>query len=296
MLVALLSIYALAVSAYLIRLHRLRNKRTELDKIWTEVTQKSNLTTENLKVIAEIAKVRQTEIPWYERSLSTIGIVAFFSMIIATSVQTINSAKTDIESSNIRQEIKGLEAQRAAWKRQLKSLSEVIVLKHLDSGKIEESEKDVLRQRVKDLEEADSGELEDESERLKIYLALQQYDNASVIVQKSTVLAQGTSPETLLLLAENSFLDGAKNRTKLLLSKFEPNISKQPVEWQVRFFVVKAALEPSPTVYSKEVAALKGIDLTEAEQLLAIRVDQLKQNAKRRAMAANGAETSSIPR
>lgn len=292
MLVAFLSIYAVALTLYLLQLHRTRNRETELDRIWKDVTQKPNLTTEDLKAIAEVAKVRQTALPWYERSVSTIGIVAFFSMLIATSLQSINSANTEIESSNVRQEIKALEAQRDVWKQLVKSLSEVIVLKQLNSGKIEESERDILRQRVKDLEQAETGKPETDSERLKIYLALQQFDNASAIVEKSSALAESTLPETLLLLAENSFLDGAKSRTKLLLSKFEPNISKQPLEWQVRFFVIKAALEPSPEVYTKEVAAIRGMDLKEAQELLIARVEQLKQNAKRRALTANTAETS----
>jgi hypothetical protein len=286
MLVTLLSIYSLALTGYVIRAHRIQYRQTELDNIWKSITDKPDPSAEELKTIARVAKVRQTEIPWYERSVSTIGLVAFLSMIIATSFQTINSAKTDIESSNVRQEIKVLESQRAGWKKMLKSLSEVIVLKQMDSGKIEDSEKDVLKQRLKDLEDADSGLSVDELERLQLYLALQEYDNAASLVEKSSTLANGTSPEHLLLLAETSFLDGAKGRTKFLLNKFEPTLSKQPVEWQVRFFVVKAALDVSPTSYSKDVAAVKGMGLTEAEELLSTRVEQLKQQARRRAVGA----------
>jgi uncharacterized membrane protein len=290
MLITLLMIYGLSLTLYLLRIQRMQNKQTELDKIWKEITAKPNPGLEDLKVIAEVAKVRQTEIPWYERSLSTIGLVAFFSMLIATSFQTINSAKTEIESSNLRQEIKGLESQRAGWNKLVKNLSEVIVLKQMNSGKLEESEKDILKQRISDLEQTNSKTKEDEIEQLKIYLALKQFDNASALVEKSEVLVNDASPENLLLLAEASFLDGAKNRAKFLLSKFEPNISKQPQEWQVRFFVIRAALDPNPGNYAKDVAAIKGISLSEADELIANRVDGLKQEARRRAAASNGAE------
>jgi len=131
------------------------------------------------------------------------------------------------------------------------------VLKQINSGRIEESEKNVLMQRLSHLEQEDSGVTEDEIERLKLYLALQKYDQASALVEKSSVLVNGTSPENLLLLAEASFLDGVKSRTRSLLDKFEPNISKQPVEWQVRFFVLKSALDGSPSYYSKGVSAIK---------------------------------------
>lgn len=290
MLTTLLIIYGLSMTLYLLRKQRVQNKQTELDKIWKEITAKPKPTVDELKAIAEIAKVRQTEIPWYERSLSTIGLVAFFSMLIGTSFQTINSAKTEIESSNLRQEIKGLELQRAAWNKLVKSLSEVIVLKQMNSGRLAESERDVLRQRIRDLEQTTNKTKQDESEQLKIYLALNQFDNASALVEKSQVLLEDTTPENLLLLAEASFLDGAKNRAKVLLSKFEPNISKQPQDWQVRFFILSAALDPNPGNYAKDVAAIKGISLSEAGEFLNARVDELKQNARRIAAASNKAE------
>lgn len=157
MRVMLLLIYSMILTVLLVILYRMRHRQSELDRIWKDVTAKTDPTLEELKAIAEVAKARQTEIPWYERSLSTIGILAFFSMMLATSFQTISSAKTAIESSNIRQEINVLESQRAGWKRLLKSLSEVVVLKQMNSGRIEESEKNVLRQRLSDLEQEDSG-------------------------------------------------------------------------------------------------------------------------------------------
>lgn len=292
MVITLLVIYSVGLSIYLLWANRNRKKETELDRIWKTITAKPNLTADYLTAIAEVAKVRQTEIRWLERSVSTIGIVAFFSMIIATSIQTINSAKTDIESSDVKQEIKALEAQRATWKKLLKSLSEVIVLKQLN-GRIEESEKDVLRQRVQDLEEADTGKLEDERERLKIYLALGRHDNASSLVEKSSALAADTTPENLILLAETSFVDGARSRTNLLLSKFEPNLSKQPVDWQVRFFVLKAALAAAPAAYAKDVALVKGLQLAEAEQFVTAQVEQLKQRAIQRAVKADSPEATS---
>src|SRR3954453_4341844 len=106
MLVTLLLVYGLVLSYLIVRKERLRNKESELDRVWKGITSTPNPSLEDIKVIAELAKVRQSEIPWYERSVSTIGIVAFFSMIIATSIQTISATKVEIESSNLRQEIK----------------------------------------------------------------------------------------------------------------------------------------------------------------------------------------------
>jgi len=67
----------------------MRHRQSELDRIWKDVTAKTDLTVEELKAIVEVAKARQTEIPWYERSLSTIGILAFFSMMLATSFRLL---------------------------------------------------------------------------------------------------------------------------------------------------------------------------------------------------------------
>jgi hypothetical protein len=237
------------------------------------------MSAEDLKALAEIAKVRQSAIPWYERSISTLGIIAFFSMLIATSVQTINSAKAEIESSNLRQEIKGLESQRQSWNKIIKELSEVVVLKQSSSGRLEKSEEDVLKQRLAQLLEIERPGKEDIAEKLRIFLALKQYDGASALLQKSPALADEASPENLIFYAEISFIDGAKGQTRALLKRFESQMSKQPIEWQLRYFVINAALSSDPKSFAKDVAALKQLELNEAEELLTSRVLVLKEQA-----------------
>ncbi len=287
MLTVLLLIYSVGISYYLIRKQKALAKRNELENVWQQITSKADPSDADIRAIARIARVRQGEISWFERSISTIGIVFFFSMLIATSIQTINSAKAEIESANLKQELKGLESQRNAWNKLIKELSEVIVLKQSNYGRLEKSEEEVLRQRLTQVEEIEKPDKEDEAEKLKLYLALKQYDKASALIDKSTLLADAASPETLIFLAEMSFLDGARARAKTLLKKFESELSKQPVEWQLRFFIVSAAISADPKLYGKEVAALKQIQLNEAEEWLADRVAELKAQARRRNLSQN---------
>lgn len=213
--------------------------------------------------------------------LPTIGIVAFFSMLIATSVQTVGSAKTEVESSNLRREIKELESQRNSWKKMVKELSEVIIYKQESAAKLEKSEENVLQQRLNQIEEAEKISEEENSEKLKIYLALQQYDKAAALIEKFPVL-ESASPENLLFLAEMCYVDGAKGRAKSLLKKFESGLSKQPVEWQVRYFVVNVALGTDPKTYQGEVAALKRVPPVEAELLLKDKANELQRQADKR--------------
>jgi hypothetical protein len=284
MVITLLLMYSLGISFYLLRKNRLERNQSELDVVWQRITSNQNPSVKDVRAIAKIAKARQTEIPWYERSLSTIGIVAFFSMLVATSFQTINSARTEIESSNLKQEIKTLELQRGAWAKLIKDLSEVILLKQTSAGKLEQSEQDVLRQRLGEIERNEKPSKEIDTEQLKIHLALREYNEASTLINGSAFLADETSPEILLFLAEASFVDGARERAKFLLKKFEPSLSKQPVEWQIRFLVLSAAATSEPQSYVKEVAALKRISLNEAEEFLRSRLDELREQARRRSL------------
>lgn len=285
MFVTLLLAYALGISAYLIIKQRTQSKRSELDAIWEIVSANEKPTGAEIKAIARIAKVRQSEIPWYERSISTIGIVAFFSMIIATGVQTLSSVKAEVESIRLRQEIKELEAQRSLWKKNVKELSEVIVLKQTNSGKLETSEEDILRQRLAQIEETASPSKQDVADKLKVYMALKRYDEASALVEQSTLLDDATSPGDLLFLAEMSFLDGAKGRAKALLKKFESELSKQPSDWQLRYLVVNAALSNDPKSFGPQVAALRHEEISEAEDWLMKEVGYLKDRARRRNFA-----------
>jgi hypothetical protein len=295
MLIVLLIAYSVGVSYYLIRGKRTQDKPDDMQKFWQNLTAKANPSVDEIKAIAEVAKVRQTGIPWYERGVSTIGIVAFFSMLLATSFQTINSAKAEIESSNLKQEISSLEAQRNSWNKLVRDLSEVIVLKAAD-GKLERSEEAVLKQRLNEIEKVDKPDKEEEAEKLKIYLALKQYDNASELVGKSKVLADETNPESLIFLAEMSFVDGARARARVLLKKFEDGLSKQPPEWQLRYYVLNAALGSDPKLFGNEVAALRHTSLDDANQWLEAKVEELKSQAKRRSVAlensGSGAQTT----
>lgn len=285
MLVTLLLAYSLGISFYLIGRQRRQQTDNELERLWQTITSKPNPSTKEIKAIAEIAKARQTEIPWYERSLSTIGIVAFFSMLIATSFQTINSAKTEIESSNLKQEIKGLESQRASWKQLIKGLSEVIVLKQTNGLTIEESEANVLKQRLDEIDRIGTSNREDDVEKLRLFIALKQYDSASALVEKSAFLKDEASPEIVLLVAEGCYLDGAKGRARSLLKKVEPELSKQRLEWQLRFLVLNAVLASDYQPYVNQVAALKRVSLGEAEEWLKAKVDQWKDEARKRSMS-----------
>lgn len=286
MLVTLLVTYSLAISLYLIRKQRQQQNHSALDRVWQSITANPSPSAEDIKAMAEIAKARQTEIPWYERSLSTIGIVAFFSMLIATSFQTINSAKTEIESSNLKQEIRVLESQRVSWKELIKKLSEVILLKQTNEPTLDKSEATILQQRLDEITQIDKGSKEDDVEKLRIFIALKQYDNASALIQKSAFLNDEASPDILLLLAEGCYLEGAKARARSLLQKAEPGLSKQGVDWQLRFLVLNAVLKSDRQPYVNQVAALKRVSISEADDWLRIKVDQWKDEVKRRSNAA----------
>lgn len=284
MLVILLTVYSLGISCYLIRQKRLHGKTDDLQRIWEHLTSKTDPSMDEIKVIAEVAKVRQTDIPWYERSVSTIGIVAFFSMLVATSFQTVNSVKAEIESTNLKQEILSLEAQRNSWNRLVRDLSEVIVLK-ATNGKLEKSEESILKQRLNEIDKIDKANKEEEGEKLRLYIALKQYDNASELIEKSKLLSDEATPENLIFLAEMSFVDGARAQARALLKKFEDGLSKQPAPWQLRYYILNAALSSDPKVYGNEVAALRHSSLDDANQWLETKIEELKSQAKRRTIS-----------
>jgi hypothetical protein len=294
MLIMLLLIYSLGISVYLFHVSRKQGKTDDFQPILQYLTAKAEPSVAEIRAIAEIAKVRRIQIPWHERSISAIGIVAFFSMLVATSFQTINAAKAEIESSILKQEIQSLEAQRASWNRLIRDLSEVIVLK-ASNDKLEKSEEGVLKQRLSELDKIDKPDNEADSEKLKIYLALRLYDNASALIEKSKVLGDSASPENIIFLAEMSYLDGSRAKAKVLLKRFERSLSNQPIDWQVRFYVLSAALSSDPKLYVNEIAALKHMSPDDANQWIESKVNDLKSQAKRRSVALDAPQGDAQP-
>src|SRR5258707_11464655 len=91
-------------------------RQSQKDRLSTEVDKISLdqfSAPEKLQALSHLAVIQQHRVPWYERSLSTIGVVAFLGMIIATGVQIIKTSVESGKAEQLQQQVAALNQERS---------------------------------------------------------------------------------------------------------------------------------------------------------------------------------------
>src|SRR5262245_8480178 len=91
--------YALLVSLALVAVYRrVSLKPSVIDQEVAALLKSGGTLSERSQLLTTIADIRSKEIRWYERALSTLGIMALITTTSAAAVQTIRSAIQERES------------------------------------------------------------------------------------------------------------------------------------------------------------------------------------------------------
>jgi hypothetical protein len=237
---------------------------------------------QRLKALCSVAEIRQAETPWYERSLSTVGVVAFFSMLIATGVQTTRSGLETIKVEKLQQEKQDLEKQVAEIGELLSRTTSTVVKQYQITGYLDPIGEDTLRIRLAKLSASRSMDESQLQEAYTLALLLRDFKTAVQIIEDHLDLLDRTEPSHLVSLAEYYFLIGRLGSARDCLSRAEPKLSGQTNDVRKRAIVMAALLDTSRRQESVDrLAGLLKVQRLEAERRLDIEMTRFKRGAQR---------------
>lgn len=235
---------------------------------------------QKLDALAKIVEIRKGDIPWHERSISAIGVIAFFSMLLATGVQTTKTGIEESRGEHLKQELRQLEKQRSELEGLVATVSKAVIEEYQKSGVIDGSARELLRFRLRSLVAIQNKRTAQALEQFNIALVLGEFGTAVDVLDEYGELLDETNPPDRISLAEYYLLRGAEPFARETIAPVESGLSKLPTPLRLRAIVVRAALDRNEEAHVPEVSALLKIDLQTARKELDRRVVRLREAAR----------------
>ena len=277
--ITFLSVYAVLSIFGIFTLYYRRFRTDSVSNVLKQVTLHDFSPSEKLNALAHLATIQEHESPWYERSLSTVGVIAFFSMTIASGVQLIKTTVESVKSDQLQQEIAAMNRERSVIEGFLGRVSRAVAAQYTETGRLDSAGKEILEHRLKELRLKEIVNHDELVETFTLALLLRDYETAKGALDRNIKLLDDTRPSDVISLAEYEVLEGAPNTANEYLRKIEPALSTLPSAWQVRVIVLDTVINGNDDIHAKRLASLLGIDTEQASRRLSADVARFRVNS-----------------
>ncbi len=237
---------------------------------------------ERLKALGDVVKIRSGDLRWFERSVSTVGVAAFISSGIVAAIQTMKLELQQDEVRRLEADLESVQARRAAIDRTLASLSRAVLLETDRKGLLTDSEEQVLRLRLEELDK--KGDETSVPERFRITWALGAFDDAVALVEAHPEAFGGSAASDRLTLGEYYLLRGNEPAARKTVDDLKTNEASLARTEYARLVQLDACLRGINDFHVTEFARMVGTTRAEARSRLERHVTRVRQalDARRR--------------
>lgn len=268
----MLALYGLGITVLLIRQNR--SKRDIVEDELARISLTDTPPLDRIKALSEIANIRDTNTPWYQKSLSAIGVVAFFSMLIATGVQTFKGSVVSAQAERLRGEVATLKKERSDIERLMGGVAGSVIAQYREAGRLDQAGQDILRHRLEYLRASQKPDHDDIVEMFEIALILRDYASAKDLLNRHIDLLDRAKPDDLISLAEYEYLVGAPKTAQKYADRVTRQDRELPKASQIRLIVLNAEINGNVDHYVRELAAVLNTNLREAKRRLKLQMEQ----------------------
>ena len=270
-------------------------RRVEAIRLLKKVLEEDLSPENRIDGLKELGNLEVQRIPWYERSLSVVGIFAFFSMLIATGIQTLAGMQQTSRTDDLRKEVEMLAGERETAEAVISLAAESEMRRFAISSSLHPEAKRLIKHRENYLRESIASPAGVDDERVKddtrelytIYIYFNDYESAVSLLEQSTDLLDATKLVDRITLAEYYILIRLNESAREILDGVEPHYHDLGDVWKEKFTILTAISTPArldECVYT--LAGLREISVEEAQSLLL-------RERKRREDYLSGAEKES---
>lgn len=231
-------------------------------------------TTDRVKIISALAELQKVTIPWYERSISMMGVVAFISMSVAIGIQTINANLQEVRSMRLESKLNDLSAEREAAEEFVTEVSRAVVSGILDIRSLGDVERRILRYRLDRLRKSSVVGIDKIREMYTLALALRDYEVAVSVLELNPGLLDSTVPGDRLSLAEYYYFVGAVQSSKDLQQQIWMQRQHLARPLAKRLAILRTAIGFNVDVEVEELVRVFGLRKDEARQMLSREVSE----------------------
>ena len=230
-----------------------------------------------IDALIELAKVEQVQTPWWERSISTMGIVAFASMSVAVTVQTINSSLGEAKFQAAQDKIEQFQTELKSSSELIEVLAQGALRRHLELGERDEASMKLLEFRLSQIENKLHKEPKDLQEAYALAFAVEKYDVAFSLLKSHPDMLNETTPDDMVTLGEYFFISGSKAQAGRLTETARDNFSALSRSGKLRLLTLDSAVKSEIDRNVPIVQSLLGVSAESARLTLIRGVSNLKK-------------------
>jgi len=239
----ILGIYAALLTVFVLyEYFKKDDKTSELFSQCVEIVEKEQSPSEKIKAISSLNELKNSLSPWYEKYLSTVGVIGLFSMTIAAGVQTINSTTQQYRADALAADLADTKSQVEAAELFVADASSAIQSGAFDTQRIGENERRILRYRFDELRTSTVLESEELSEAFSLALVLREFETAVELLEMNKELLDDTNIADQLTLAEYYYLVGSNSAAQQIVGQIAAAGGGHSRGFVKRFVVLKVAL------------------------------------------------------
>jgi len=271
-----LVMYGLLSTAILIYQHKRRPKLPEAGAQLLQIIPTFTNPADKANSLVELAKLEHELRPWWERALSTIGIVAFASMSIATTVQTLNATVAQHKLELVQAQVVELTDQIKDSKDLIAALAHGALERFGSNGGRDPSAKKLLTFRLEQLVGVLSPTSEEMREAYAIAIALEKYEIAYSFLDDHPELLNKTIPADIVTLAEYYYLSGSEEQAREILELVKIETTKLPKYSKLRMLYLDIILNGDKQHNLQAIEAILKISPDRANAVVNQEIERLK--------------------
>jgi biopolymer transport protein ExbB/TolQ len=227
-----------------------------------------------LKYLLKIKKLENNSIPWYMKGISTVGVIAFFSMILATLIQTIELTSKNSELIDIENKYKKTLDSQKKLESIINNTVENLYEQAIKGKKITNENKKLIKYRISKILNSSQS---DYATVYRLSMIIDDYEQALDSVTK--IDKDSTNIHDVISLAEYSYMQGRIKDTRVLIKEKElyKNISTLSSSWALKVLVLMTLVDNDDNNYIAEISKELQLPRHEAKIWLKEKQKKLKR-------------------
>ncbi len=276
----LLITYSVGMTILLVFLQRRRSIERDASLRLREIADLEVPASERLEAMVELTKLERERMPWFERSLSAIGVIGFFSMTIAAGVQTMKSVVEAANAEELRHEAQSLQGQLDALTPLLSDVASSVMSQYRRQGWLERNGFQILKSRLHFLESSTKRTQSDSEEMFTLSLLTSEAEVATRLANQYPDLVKRANPADLLSLTECYYLIDDRTAAREVFAALKGTKQVLSPPYMSRYFTLRGALGRIDSPLINETAASLNLPIDKAQKWLQDEVQKLDQRAR----------------
>lgn len=259
-------IYSIFTTLYIIYSFFKRERNEKIIKIISNEVNGIGDIEKKISLLTKILEYENKNRPWYENLISTLGVLAFITMLLTTLNQTYESFESQNKLTDLKKNIEKISEKERVFYRYVEHISKYILSRNNALNGLSDDEKRILKIRIQQLLSKKQHNKAIISEVFSAAMQINDFDTVEKIYNENKDDILKGSVSTKLFLSEFYYLKNSRVQANKILGY----ISKSDVTRNdsLRYFSLKWVLSNKDPKYIVKLSHKIGRNKLESKKMI----------------------------